>query len=116
MFPNDQETLARHFAAYRNHSQVGIVSVYPVPLSAEPAAWQIRAMATQPWVRHQGYGLALLQAVEDYVLCQAGRLVWCNARTQAAGFYERAGYHFQGGPFLIPGVGEHFFMQKLLSR
>jgi len=114
-FPNDWEAGVRHFAAYRDNLQIGIVSVYPVPVKAELAAWQIRAMATQPWVRRQGYGLALLQAVENYVLCQSGRLVWCNARTHAVGFYQRAGYSLQGEPFLIPGVGEHFFMQKQLS-
>ena len=114
-FPNDGEPGVRHFAAYRNNLQIGIVSVYPVTLSNEPAAWQIRAMAIQPWVRRQGYGLALLHAMENYVLSRGGSLVWCNARTHASGFYQRAGYRLQGESFMIPGVGEHYFMQKRLS-
>lgn len=111
-FPNDRQPEVAHFAAYRDQCQLGILSVYPVPLDTEHRAWQLRAMATQPWVRRQGYGRALLDAAEDYIKSKHGRLIWCNARVNAVGFYQKAGFAVSGEKFLLPRVGEHYLMMK----
>jgi len=38
--------------------------------------------------------------------------VWCDARTTAAGFYERAGFTVVAGPYDKPGIGPHLGMLK----
>jgi predicted GNAT family N-acyltransferase len=41
--------------------------------------------------------------------------VWCNARTPARGFYERAGFAAVGEEFALPDIGPHFLMVLLLG-
>ncbi len=41
--------------------------------------------------------------------------MWCNARSGARTFYERAGFCVEGEEFEIAGIGPHFLMAKPLS-
>lgn len=122
-FPQDDLDASRHFGAYENDQLVGIVTVLQL---AEPGQsetrinimpndqWQIRALATLPEVRGRGYAAALIGAVENYVQGRSGRLIWCNARRGAVGFYEKQGYGVVGDEFVIAAVGPHFRMKKIL--
>jgi hypothetical protein len=74
-------------------------------------AWQLRGMATDS--RQQGRGLgrqlwhaAAAEAHRD----EPGRLIWCNARTSAVGFYEKLGWRVVSEPFDVPTVGPHVKM------
>ena len=69
-------------------------------------------MATDPAVRGSGAGRALLAAGLAGVATRGGDLVWCDARTTAAGFYERAGFTVVAGPYDKPGIGPHLGMLK----
>lgn len=62
-------------------------------------AWRLRGMATAPEVRGTGTGGLLLQAVIDQVDELGGRLLWCEARTSALGFYERYAFQIEPGEF-----------------
>jgi predicted GNAT family N-acyltransferase len=55
-------------------------------------------------------GRLLLDASLELVGARGGDLVWCDARTTAAGFYERAGFTVVAGPYDKPGVGPHVGM------
>lgn len=113
-FPNDFASHTTHFGAYRNTNLVGILSTYLVPVPEEYSAWQLRAMATLPWVRGMGYGQQLLQAAEEYINEQSGKIIWCNVRIHAVGFYQKAGFDVSGDRFFIQRVGEHILMKKTL--
>ena len=108
---NDPETV--HFGAFENGEQLGIASLYRAPFPHRPDvtdAWQLRGMATLPRVQGKGFGRALVDACIDHARAQGGRILWCNARSHAAGFYERAGFQVSGEEFHIPDVGPHFRM------
>jgi ribosomal protein S18 acetylase RimI-like enzyme len=71
-------------------------------------------MATLPEARGRGLGAALLAACLDHARKQGAALVWCHARTSAVGFYVRAGFEVVGDEFVLPEIGPHFLMWKVL--
>ena len=78
------------------------------------SAYQLRGMATEPPLQGKGYGACLLHGIEsDIAANEPVRILWCNAREHAAGFYEKGGWIRAGEPFDIPGVGPH---QKLFKQ
>jgi GNAT superfamily N-acetyltransferase len=70
-------------------------------------------MATAPAHVRRGIGRALLQVAARAIEAETGlRLLWCNARTEAAEFYRRLGWEVVSGPFEIVGVGPHYCMVR----
>jgi len=102
---------------------LGCVRLEPVPCpwSAEldvpgRAAWQLRAMATDPSARGTGLGRRLVHTAVDHVTAHEGDLIWCNARVSAQGFYARLGFRTVTEPFVVDGVSEeHVGMVRHLS-
>jgi GNAT superfamily N-acetyltransferase len=82
----------------------------PWPTDEPPVngtAWRLRGMATAPEVRGTGIGGQLLQRGIDVAGEHGARLLWCNARTVALGFYSRYAFQidpegFPSGPMNIP--------------
>ena len=72
-------------------------------------AWQLRGMATDPAVRGTGAGLRLLTEARA-VLSVWSPVYWCNARRNAVGFYQRAGWTVVSEEFNVPDVGPHVRM------
>jgi GNAT superfamily N-acetyltransferase len=70
-------------------------------------AWRLRGMATDPSVRGQGYGGALLRAGLRVAAEEGAELVWCNARTSALGFYAAHGFQAVGPEFETAGGIPH---------
>jgi len=68
-------------------------------------------MASLPEVRGQGYGAAALRYGIAEIRRRAGRLLWCNARSGAVGFYETLGFSIVGDEFEIPPIGPHYVME-----
>lgn len=92
---------------------VGCVRLEPVPCpwpealqGPAHAAWQLRAMATEPAVRGAGLGRLLVAAAVEHVAQRGGALIWCNARLSAEPFYRRFGFGPVTAPFALPDVGE----------
>ena len=112
VYPGDDHPQALHLGGFRHGKMVGIVSITPRPLPghSERAAWQLRGMAVDHG--HRGYGLGgmLLHRCLEHAVAHGGRLVWCNARAGAFGFYERYGFHRDGDPFELPDTGPHYRM------
>ena len=57
---------------------------------------------------------ALVNLMLEDLKTNTTKLVWCNARTTACGFYEKLGFEKSGPEFEIPGIGKHFIMIKVL--
>jgi predicted GNAT family N-acyltransferase len=116
VWAGDESPATFHLAARDADGRVvGVVRFSPAPCPWRPgarAAWQLRGMATDPAVRGSGAGRALLAAGLAGVAARGGDLVWCDARTTAAGFYERAGFTVVAGPYDKPGIGPHLGMLK----
>jgi len=97
---------------------IAVASFYrePIPDSdGEAPDLRIRGMAVLPVHRGRGLGRSLV----DAGLAIAGRqspppsLVWCNARTTAAGYYAKLGFTPRGDEFEIEGIGPHSVMARV---
>lgn len=89
----------------------------PARLAAEVAArpaWRLRSMATRAELRGAGVGAAVLAAVVEHVARHGGGLLWCNARTPARSFYERAGFSAFGEEWIDEAIGPHIVMWRLV--
>jgi GNAT superfamily N-acetyltransferase len=118
-FPVDDDPATAAFAARGpDGTVIGSTIVYPEPCPwarDRPGAWRLRGMATEPGRRDHGIGARVLAAALDHIVGQDGRLVWCNARTPAQRFYERAGFVTHGDGWLDPDLGPHVAMWRSLT-
>ncbi|MHA1114368.1 MAG: GNAT family N-acetyltransferase [Alphaproteobacteria bacterium] len=117
-YPGDDAPETGHFGCFLKGVLVGIASVYrePSPDSDDARAWRLRGMATAAEVRGLGCGRALLDAIVGHAAGQGADLIWCNARTSAAGFYLGAGFEQVGEEYDLPGIGAHLFMHRRLPK
>jgi GNAT superfamily N-acetyltransferase len=81
----------------------------PAPWAPDVPAWRLRGMATDPAHRSRGAGALVLQALIDHARKEPA-VLWCNARTPAQAFYERAGLQTRGEPWEDPEIGPHVVM------
>jgi GNAT superfamily N-acetyltransferase len=109
-----------HVAAFGQRGEVAAcASFHPDSAPHRPDAdashtWRLRGMASLPEVRGQGYGAATLRYGVTETRRRGGRLLWCNARSGAVGFYERLGFTMVGDEFDIPPIGPHYVMELQL--
>ena len=117
VFEGDEAPTTRHYGAFAGGEAVCCATLHAVPWEAEPA-WQLRGMATAPHLRGKGVGRELMEVIESELLREASsvpRLLWCNARVPAAGFYQTLGWRIVSDEFEIPTAGPHFRMVKRLA-
>jgi predicted GNAT family N-acyltransferase len=113
-FDGDDEATTVHVGAFAGARLVGCASVMRRPLDREDAL-QLRGMATAPDRARQGIGTAILRFVQEDLAPSVGvRLLWCNARTSASGFYAGAGWRLVSAAFDVPDVGPHVRMIRRL--
>ena len=104
IFEGDDEASTRHWVAVRRDEIIGVATVMARPCPDVPdARWQLRGMAIDPGQRGLGIGRALLEHLHGAVTDP----MWCNARTSAAGFYEKSGWKPVSEVFEITGIGPH---------
>jgi GNAT superfamily N-acetyltransferase len=114
-FDGDDDPTTRHFGAFLRTTGeiVCCVSCMRTARNGEDA-WQVRGMATRGDVVRRGIGRALLAHAVAALHAEDGpRLLWCNARVTALGFWEREGWTVASEVFDIPGVGPHRVMRRL---
>jgi len=125
VYPGEDDPRTAHVAALRRSRApeadllvLAVGVVLPEPPSWDPTAddgWRIRGMATAPQVRGQGLGRMVLDQLIDRVAHEGGGLLWCNARTPALTFYERAEFQPRGDVFDIPEIGPHRVMWRIVE-
>jgi ribosomal protein S18 acetylase RimI-like enzyme len=64
-------------------------------------------MATADDQRSRGVGRLVLDGLLAHCRSHGGGVFWCNARTPAQAFYERAGLQVIGEPWVDPEIGPH---------
>jgi GNAT superfamily N-acetyltransferase len=117
VFPGDDDPDSLHLGAFEEERLVGIATVIrePPPGEGDDRAWRVRGMATLPEVRGRGYGGLLLERCLEHAVNHGGRVLWCNARAGAVGFYRRYAFTARGDAFDIPDLGTHYLMSRSLS-
>ncbi len=88
-----------------------LIAVGFIAPDGQDGAWRVRGMATAPHARGRGVGTLVLEALLRHATTHGARRIWCNARTPARSFYERAGLNVVSDVFEIPGIGPHFVME-----
>jgi len=107
-----------HFAALADGEVIGSAAVRreaPPWDAGRESSWRVRGMATSEGKRGEGVGTALLDAVIVHVRQRGGRLLWCDARTPAVAFYQRAGFVTRGEAWSDPVLGPHIAMELSLD-
>jgi GNAT superfamily N-acetyltransferase len=92
-----------HLGAFEDGTLIGGVLILPRPYPRRPqleGAWQLRGMATAADQQGKGIGSRLVGAAIDEARRRGGRLLWCDARTSAVGFYRKNGFAAEGPEFL----------------
>lgn len=127
-FPGDEEPSAVHFGAFalcddgerEERGALGCLTFLLTTRGGAPA-WQLRGMATSPFVLRRGVGSSLLACAEGHLRAAAlggpqlqDVSLWANARVGALGFYAREGWREESEPFDVPGVGPHVVITKVL--
>jgi GNAT superfamily N-acetyltransferase len=113
--PGDADP-AFHVGVYDGELLLGTgnVRVDPAPWAPSDPAWRLRGMATHPEHRGRGVGALVLDALLAHARGHGGGVLWCNARTPAQAFYERAGLVPRGEPWEDPEIGPHVLMWRTL--
>lgn len=91
---------AIHFGYFEDQVLVGVISVFQSNQS-----FQFRKLAVTVDHQGKGIGLLLVEFVKKYCLSLGGSNLWCNARIEKIGFYERLGFFPSGEIFFKNGKG-----------
>ncbi len=113
-FDGDNEDSTFHLGAYINDKLASVASFYLKNNEkfSEEYQYQLRGMATLHSYQGQGLSQALLRTAFPIIKANHVKLVWCNARIAAIGFYTKVGFEVASEEFEIPGVGTHKLMFK----
>jgi ribosomal protein S18 acetylase RimI-like enzyme len=116
-YPEDVFKHTKHFAAFIESKTVGAASIYKEqhPDFALKQSWRVRGMAVLPEFQGKGIGMQLLQTCINHAIDEKADVIWCNARTNAAKFYKKAGFKVVGKEFEIESIGAHYLMAKNLG-
>jgi predicted GNAT family N-acyltransferase len=87
-----------HYGLYEENELVSVVSLF---IQGEEA--QFRKFATRTDRQGKGYGSRLLTFVMDQAQKYAVSTIWCNAREDKFGFYEKFGLEKTGKQFTKGG-------------
>lgn len=112
---DDDEDMSFHLGAFVDGKLVSVASFFYERNSKfqDLHQYQLRGMATLPEFQHQGLSRELLKMAFPIIKQNFCSLLWCNARTNAKGFYEKVGFTvFDSNTFEIEGIGEHILMSK----
>lgn len=118
VYPGDDAPESIHLGIRGDDGNlIAVASFYREPTPDGPSAerqLRIRGMAVLPEHRGRGLGRALVDAGLAVAIRQSPppTLVWCNARTTAAGYYAKLGFFPQGDEFEIEGIGPHYVMAR----
>jgi zinc protease len=117
VYPLDESDDALHLGAVKNGELVGIASIFKEDATRKDLsnAWRLRGMATIEAVRGEGHGKALLNMIFDFIAHHGGGHLWCNARLDVSGYYEKSGLQIEGEPYDVDGHGQRVFMWREIA-
>lgn len=113
-FPGDDDPQTFHIGAFEGSTNLACASFMQSPWK-EQAAWQLRGMGVVQGLQGKGVGQAVLAEAEEIIRATSPiRLLWCNAREEALGFYQKQGWEIASERFHVEDVGPHFKMTRVM--
>ena len=104
--PEDESGI--HFGLYFEGALVSVISLF-----GDAQCIRFRKFATLPALQGKGLGSRLLQHAIMYAQTQGYTRMWCDARTEALGFYERFGFKKFSAPFFKEHI-EYYKIERML--
>jgi GNAT superfamily N-acetyltransferase len=97
LWPNGPDGLpsTQHLGLYDGDLHFGVISLF----TTDDGRMQFRKFALLEDYQNKGAGSKLLSHVIDLAKAQNISLLWCNARVDAAPFYQRFGFSFETKSF-----------------
>ena len=83
--PEDESGI--HFGLFDHHKLITVVSTF-----RDGDEMQFRKFATLNEYQGMGYGGIMLEHVIRFAKEEGCKRLWCNARKNASGFYQKAGF------------------------
>jgi GNAT superfamily N-acetyltransferase len=87
-----------HFGLYADDQLTAVISLFE-----QGETCQFRKFATLPEAQGKGFGKLLLAHVITFIKQTGAKKLWCNARTNAAGFYAKSGFQATSKTFTKNG-------------
>lgn len=114
--PPDTADSTFHMGAFVNGKVVGAATFIQDinPRFEEKNQYRLRAMATDPEMRGYGVGADLVTKAIEELKRMNVKLLWCDARLIATGFYEKQDFKIKGQVYQVPKIGPHKLMYKAL--
>ena len=114
--PPDNMDSTFHVAALIDGKVVGTATLIVDinPRFTEGSQYRLRAMATDPEMRGYGVGAQIVEKAIDELKKMKVKLLWCDARLIATGFYEKQNFKIKGQVYQVPKIGPHKLMYKAL--
>jgi GNAT superfamily N-acetyltransferase len=111
-FPGDAAPETIHVGAFYGARNIGCATATRVDWEGKPA-WQLRGMGIASDWQKKGVGQQLLGELETLVRQASDiRVMWCNGRQEAVGFYQKLGWRIASEAFHIEDVGPHHKMLR----
>jgi GNAT superfamily N-acetyltransferase len=123
----DESKGAIHLAAFNGEEVVGVASLFLQNCDRFPGffegdkVYRLRAMGVLNKVQGKGVGAAIIQEAMRIIEEEGVKVLWCDAREVAWGFYERCGFEFASGvegyeceAYTVPNIGLHKMMFRRL--
>jgi len=104
--PEDESGI--HFGLYFESTLASVISLF-----TDGQDIRFRKFATLPGLQGKGLGSRLLQHAIAYAQVQGYTRMWCDARTDALGFYERFGFRRFSEPFFKEHIEYYKIERKL---
>lgn len=98
-----------HFGAFKDNKLAGVVSLFQ-----HGTEYQFRKLAVDPALQKAGIGSSLLAYITKYAEENGGSRIWCNARTDAIGFYLKLGFIETEDRFSKNGIN-YVIMEKMIT-
>lgn len=115
-FDGDEAESTFHLGAYDGEKLIGIATFMERNgIANGKKQYQLRGMATLPEARGKGAGKLLIATAVEELQQRNIELLWCNAREVALPFYTKLQFEVVGDDFIVPKVGKHYKMQRIVN-
>lgn len=116
--PIDKDETTFHIGAILNNEVVG-TSTFLIDINEkfeEKNQYRLRAMATDPKIQGTGTGARIINKAIEELRKKNVKLLWCDARLMATGFYEKLNFKVHGDIYEVPVIGPHKLMYYELDK
>lgn len=118
IFPGDNSDMTFHLGGFVDGNLVSVASFYYEKNPRFPDhhhQYRLRGMATLHKHQREGLSIALMKTALSIISRNRCTLLWCNARSEAVGFYQKIEFLRVGEEFDVPKIGRHCLMVREIS-